>query len=206
MSPPKPLIDPQTVPGFLDADEGAALAQAAEIGAQRGDLAEIGAYCGRSTLYLGAVAQHAGRRVLSVDHHRGSEEHQPGEAFYDPALWDADARAVDSLAVFRRTLRRAGLEETVFALVGQSEAAAAMIAPQLGCLFLDGGHSLAQALADYRAWAGKLVSGGILAIHDVFADPAQGGRPPYEVATRAAASGLFAPWSQTGSLAVFVRL
>ena len=35
------------------------------------------------------------------------------------------------------------------------------------------------------------MAGGLLAIHDVFPDPADGGRPPYDVYLRALASGSF---------------
>jgi hypothetical protein len=38
--------------------------------------------------------------------------------------------------------------------------------------------------ADEQAWVGHVAPGGLLAIHDVFPDPADGGRPPYELYCR----------------------
>ena len=43
-----------------------------------GPLVEIGTYFGKSTIYLAAAAVERGTVVVTVDHHRGSEEHQPG--------------------------------------------------------------------------------------------------------------------------------
>ena len=200
------MIDPQSVPGFLSEDEGRALAAAATRCAGFGAVVEIGSYCGRSTLYLAPAAIAAGAAFVSVDHHRGSEEHQPGQAWHDPALWDAGAGAVDTLPAFRDTLRRAGLEDDVVAMVGGSRAAARLIAGPLGLVFIDGGHALATALTDWRAWAGKIAPGGELAIHDVFERPEDGGRPPCEIYRMAVASGLFEATGAVGSLRFLTRL
>ena len=53
---------------------------------------EVGSYCGRSTIWLGAAAREAGTVVFTVDHHRGSEENQAGWEHHDPALVDAGHR------------------------------------------------------------------------------------------------------------------
>ena len=48
--------------------------------------------------------------------------------------------------------------------------------------------------------------GGILAIHDLFADAHQGGQAPYAVYRMAVASGLFADLGQVNSLGLLRRL
>lgn len=199
-------MDPQSVKGFLTVEEGEALARLALKAASLGALVEIGAYCGRSALYLGAAARQAGVRLYSIDHHRGSEEHQPGEAWHDPELWDPDAGAVETLFAFRRAVRAGGLEDTVVAMVGRSAAIGRDWRAPVGFLFLDGGHALKTALDDWRAWAGHIAPGGVLAVHDVFPNPAQGGRPPYEVYRLALASGLFVPAGNLGALRWLRRL
>lgn len=193
-------MDPQSVRGFLSAEEGETLARLARVYASRGALVEIGAYCGRSTLYLGQAARDLGALVFSVDHHRGSEEHQPGQEWHDPELWDDVAGAVDTLTPFRRAIRAAELEDVVVAMVGRSAAIGKAWGRPVGLLFLDGGHALKTALEDWRAWAGHIAPGGLLAIHDVFPNPSQGGRPPFEVHQLALASGLFSPCGALGAL------
>jgi predicted O-methyltransferase YrrM len=203
--PPLPL-DPDTIKGFLHPEEGAALYEAALAQAGRGPCLEIGAYCGKSALYLGAACQAAGGALYSLDHHRGSEENQPGWAWHDESLWDAAAGSLDTLPTFRRTLRAASLEETVIAVVGRSAIVARHWTTPLALLFIDGGHTLEAALGDYRGWTPHLMAGGILAIHDVFPDPADGGRPPFEIFQLALASGLFAPMAEVRSLRLLRRL
>ncbi len=199
-------LDPQSVTGFLDADEGAALAAAARQAGALGPVLEIGAYCGRSACYLGPAARAAGSVLYSLDHHRGSEENQPGQAWHDPDLWDARAGAMDSLPAFRRTLAQAGLEDCVIALTGPSATIARHWHTPLGMVFIDGGHTMKAALDDYRGWAPRLLPGGVLAIHDVFPNPADGGRPPFEIYRMALASGLFEPLELVHSLALLRRL
>lgn len=199
-------LDPQSVKGFLSPEEGAALEAAARACAPLGPIVEIGSYCGRSTLYLGAGARAGGGVVLAVDHHRGSPENQPGQPFHDPALWDRAAGAMDSLPALRAALRQAGLEDVVLPLVGDAATAARVWRGEAGLVFLDGGHSLAQALADWRLWGPRVALGGVLAIHDVFPDPRAGGRPPYEILQRALASGLFEDEGGPGSLRRLRRL
>jgi len=199
-------IDPETVKGFLDPQEGAALFDAAQDAARRGPCLEIGGYCGKSAVYLGAAAQAAGGVLFSVDHHRGSEETQPGWPHHDSSLWDLEAGAMDTLPQFRRTLRRAGLEQTVIALVGPSAAIARLWRTPLALVFIDGGHGRRPAFDDYRGWTPHVMEGGVLAIHDVFPDPADGGRPPFEIYRRALASDLFEEIALIKSLALLRRI
>ena len=189
--------------GFMPPDEGLALYEAA-LSAPEGPMLEVGSYCGRSALYLGAAARARGTILYSIDHHRGSEEHQPGQEYHDPALLDAGGR-VDTFPVFRRTIEDAGLGDTVVPVVATSALVARGWATPLALVFVDGGHSQAAADADFAGWAPHVASRGLLLLHDVFEDPADGGRPPYVVYRRAIDSGTFSEVSRTGSLRVLER-
>ena len=191
--------------GFMPPDEGLALYEAAMSVAAPGPLLEVGSYCGKSAVYLGAAARARGRLLFAVDHHRGSEENQPGWEHHDPELVDPDLGVMDTLPFFRRTVRGAGLEDTVVAVVGDSPAVAAAWAAPLAMVFIDGGHGPEPAHADYEGWAPHVAPAGLLAIHDVFRDPADGGRPPYEIYRRALDSGAFAEVSAVGSLRILSR-
>ncbi|MDO8322595.1 MAG: class I SAM-dependent methyltransferase [Phenylobacterium sp.] len=199
-------IDIDSVKGFMDPAEGAALHDAALACAARGPCLEIGAYCGKSAVYLGTACQAAGGVLFSVDHHRGSEENQPGWEYHDAELWDDAANAMDTLPFLRTTLRRAGLEDVVFPVVGRSALIAKAWATPLSFLFIDGGHTMEHALGDWRHWTPHLMAGGTLAIHDVFPDPADGGRPPFEIYQRALASDLFEEVAAVKSLRVLKRV
>src|SRR6266568_9350124 len=191
--------------GFMPAAEGMALFDTAAAYAKQGPVAEIGTYCGKSTIYLAAAAGGAGQLVLTVDHHHGSEENQPGWEYHDTELVDPATGRLDTLPHFRSTLAASGLEEHVIAIVGRSADVARLWRTQLGMLFIDGGHTDAAAQADYEGWAPWVAPGGALAIHDVFPDPADGGRPPYRVYLRALRSGAFAEVRHEGSLRVLER-
>src|SRR5262249_18608171 len=150
--------------GFMPEPEGLALYEAGLRGARAGPLLEIGSYCGKSAVYLGAAARAAGSILFSVDHHRGSEEQQPGQEYFDPRLVGPDGR-IDPLPSFRRTLAAAGLESVVIPVVGDSATVAAHWGTGLGLVFIDGGHSEPAAQADYEGWVPFLRAGGLLAIH-----------------------------------------
>ena len=199
-------LDIDSVKGFLAAEEGEALYHHAVLAAQHGPCLEVGSYCGKSTVYLGAACKAAGAVLYAVDHHRGSEEHQRGEAYHDPELYDARAALMDSFPSFRQTLIRADLLDTVIPIVAPSQLAARQWATPLAMVFIDGGHSMDAALTDYRSWAGHIMRGGLLAIHDVFPNPADGGRPPYEIWKLAQASGLFEALPLVQSLGVLRRI
>jgi predicted O-methyltransferase YrrM len=191
--------------GFMPPEEGLALYQTAAEYASTGPIAEVGTYCGKSTIYLAAAAATAGQLVVTVDHHRGSEEIQPGWQYHDPELVDPRNGRMDSLPFFRATLAGAGLEDQVVAIVGKSADVSGLWRMPLGMLFIDGGHSEDNVLTDYEGWAPWVAPGGALAFHDVFPDPADGGQAPYKVYCRALASGAFQEISVTGSLRVLQR-
>ena len=168
----------------------------------------MGTYCGKSAVYLGAAAAEAATVLFTVDHHRGSEELQPGWEHHDTAVVDPRTGRIDTLPHFRRTIEDAGLEHAVIAVVGDSVAVATHWRTPLGLVFLDAGHGAAPAHADYGAWSVHVGLGGLLAIHDVFPDRADGGRPPFEIYRRALEEGDFAEVSslRTGSLRVLQRV
>ncbi|MCL2734971.1 MAG: class I SAM-dependent methyltransferase [Actinomycetia bacterium] len=196
--------------GFMPLDEGLALHAAAKE-ATAGPavpglpLLEVGTYCGRSTILLADAARSAGTVVVTVDHHRGSEEQQPGWEYHDASLVDPVTGRMDTLPEFRRTLHAAGLEEHVVAVVGRSPQGARLWRQPLALVFIDGGHTDEHANADYEGWAPLIAEGGLLVVHDVFPDPADGGQAPYRVYRRALASGVFSEQSVTGSLRVLRR-
>ena len=199
-------IDPESVKGFLDPAEGARLYELAARSAGLGPCLEVGSYCGKSTLYLGSACQQSGQQVFAVDHHRGSEEHQVGEEYHDASLFDTRAGKMDTFGEFRLTLDRAGLTETVVPIVAGTRAAGRHWRTPLGMVFIDGGHSEEAALADYRTWAPHILPGGVLAIHDIFPDPADGGQAPYQIYQLALASGLFEPLEMVRTLGALQRL
>jgi predicted O-methyltransferase YrrM len=196
--------------GFMPEDEGLALyAAAVEATAAHPGLPvlEVGTYCGRSTILLAAAAREAGTVAVTVDHHRGSEEQQPGWEYHDQGLVDPDpdVARMDTLPTFRRTLFKAGVEEYVVAVVGRSPQVAALWAKPLALVFIDGGHTDEHATADYEGWTPHLVPGGLLVIHDVFPDPADGGQAPFRIYGRALVSGEFEEVSVARSLRVLRR-
>jgi MMP 1-O-methyltransferase len=192
-------------PGFMPAAEGLALFEAAAAYAARGPVVEIGSYCGKSTIYLAAAAGPAGQVVVTVDHHRSSEEHQPGWEYHDPRLVDPATGRIDTLPSLRATLATAGLEDQVVVVVGRSADVARLWGTPLGLVFIDGGHTDVAAITDYEGWAPWVAQGGALAIHDVFADPAEGGQAPYRIYQRALKSGAFTQVRAEGSLRLLER-
>ncbi|MCP3988013.1 MAG: class I SAM-dependent methyltransferase [Actinomycetia bacterium] len=189
-------------------DEGLALADAAAAAdVSLGPFLEVGSYCGKSACYLGPVARRRDTIVFCVDHHRGSEENQPGWDWHEPDLVDAAVGRMDTLPLFRRTIHDAGLEGTAIAVVGDSPTLSHHWASPLSFLFIDGGHGAEPARLDYEGWTPHLPPGGLLAIHDVFASSDDGGRAPHdEIYQPALASGRFEERSATGSLRVLVRV
>ena len=201
-------IDPillESVKGFLDEKEGQCLYETALEAACLGPCLEIGSYCGKSTVYLGAACKKSNSILFAVDHHRGSEEQQPGEEFFDPDLFDPLSGQIDTFREFRKTMAAADLEDTVVPIVCASETAARRWATPLSLVFIDGGHALETVLADFNAWAEHIMGGGYLMIHDIFPDPAKGGQAPFEIYNLAVASGYFQEISMVKTLGVLRR-
>ncbi len=187
-------------------DEGLALHDAGRHGAEVGPLLEIGTYCGKSAVYLGSAAREADTVLFTIDHHRGSEENQPGWECHDPEVVEPESGRMDTLPFFRRTIERAGLEDVVIGIIGDSSAVAGYWATPLGLVFIDGGHAAEVVQRDYECWAPFVAPGGLLVIHDVLEDPADGGQAPCRVWQRAVTSEAFEPDAETGSLRVLRRV
>ena len=196
----------ERVTGFMPADEGRALHDAALSYFDHGVGVEIGTYCGKSTVLLGAAALARESVVYTVDHHHGSEEHQPGWEYHDTSLVNDATGRFDTLPTLRRTLDEAGLDDNVVAVVGKSTVVAGGWRTPLQLLFIDGGHSEDAARQDFDGWAKWVSAGGALIIHDVFPDPRDGGQAPYQIYCRAVQSGAFVERSVTGSMRVLERI
>lgn len=191
--------------GFMPEDEGLALHRAA-LAAGDGPLLEIGTYCGKSAVYLGAAARQRGTVLFTIDHHHGSEENQAGWEHHDTSVVDPRTGRMDTLPFFRRTIEDAGLEEFVMGVVGRSTTVARFWTIPVGFLFIDGGHAEEEAQGDYASWSPHVVSGGVLAIHDVFEKPEDGGQAPFHVYQRALTQGFLEDESlNCGSLRVLRR-
>ncbi len=193
------------VKGFMPEEEGLLLFRRAAEQLPTGPALEVGTYCGKSAVYLGAAALAAGGTVFTVDHHHGSEENQAGWEHHDPDVVDPRTGRMDTLPFLRRTLEQAGLEEHVVAVVGHSTTVSRHWRTPLALLFIDGGHAEEHAHNDFTGWSPWVQPGGLLVIHDVFPDPADGGRPPYDVYLRALATGEFTEVEALGSMRVLER-
>lgn len=194
------------IKGFLAEDEGARLYELARAASLLGPCLEIGGYCGKSTVYLGLGCKASGRILFSIDHHRGSEEQQPGQEYFDPDLLDTASGRIDTLRLFRRTLEMTGLEDTVVPIVSTSAVVARGWATPLGLVFIDGSHAYDSVLIDYTSWSSHIAPGGFLAIHDIFPDPKDGGQAPYQIYQLAAGSGLFRELPRINTLGILQRL
>ena len=203
--PPGVLAVARRVKGFLDEDEGRRLFALARDHAALGPIVEVGSYCGKSSVWIGCGARAGGGLLVCVDHHRGNEEQQPGELYHDPDLLDPETGVMDSLRFLRRSVREAGLEDSTVLLVTTSRTAAALCPGPFGMVFIDGGHTFEAAETDLACWADKVAPGGILAIHDLFPDPAGGGQAPITIYRRALASGRFEELPGTKTLGVLRR-
>jgi predicted O-methyltransferase YrrM len=195
----------QEVKGFLDEEEGLFLYRTAKEAALMGPCLEIGSYCGKSALYLGWGCKERQGILFSIDHHRGSEEQQPGEEYFDPDLLDPRSGRIDTFPFFRRTLERADLEDTVIPLVCTSSVAARAWKTPLSLIFIDGGHALSTVRTDYLCWAQHLLPGGYLLFHDLFEDPREGGQAPFLVYQEALSTGRYQELPRVKTLGVLRR-
>jgi predicted O-methyltransferase YrrM len=193
------------VKGFMDEEEGRFLYEAAREASVRGPCLEVGSYCGKSAIYLGLGCKVHKGVLFSIDHHRGSEEQQPGQEYFDPELADTINGGINTFPLFRKTIKQAGLEDTIVPLVCTSALAARSWATPLSLVFIDGGHAWETVYTDYLCWAGYLIPGGYLLIHDLFENPAEGGQAPFRAYQLALASGLFIELPRIKTLGVLRR-
>jgi len=203
--PAELLAHARDAKGFMPEDEGDFLYDTAVEHLDDGPGLEVGTYCGKSAVYLGAAARATGSVVFTLDHHRGSEENQAGWEHHDASLVDPELDRMDTLPAFRRTIALAGLEDEVVAVVGRSTTVAAHWRTPFSLLFIDGGHAEEHAQNDYTGFARWLMPGGALVIHDVFERPEDGGQAPFHIWQRGVASGAFEPVGTVGSMRVLAR-
>ncbi len=199
------LTRARSAKGFMPEDEGEFLHATAVEHLRGGPGLEVGTYCGKSAIYLGAAARVCASVVFTLDHHRGSEENQAGWEHHDPTLVDPHLGVMDTLPVFRRTIADAGLESEVVAVVGRSTTVARHWRTPLALLFIDGGHAEEHAQNDYSGFAHWVQPDGVLMIHDVFERPEDGGQAPFHVWQRAVAGGAYQPTATVGSMRVLTR-
>lgn len=195
-----------TVKGFLDNSEAKKLAELINLTANLGPGLEIGSYCGKSALIFGEACKQNNSFFFTVDHHTGSEEHQVGEEYHDPDLYDSKLGKFNTLPELLKNINQSPMQNNIIPVVGDSASIAKRWKTPLGLLFIDGGHSMEAALNDYHGWNEFIIPGGLLAIHDVFPDPKDGGRPPYEIYCLAKKSGNYEEIEMVKSLAILRKI
>ena len=195
-----------SVKGFLDHNEGICLYNHALSSSKKGPILEIGSYCGKSTIYLATAAKEYNCSVYSIDHHTGSEENQVGWEYHDIELFDEETGKINSFPEFMRNLRKANLLDTVIPIVSDSSLVSRDWKIPLSMVFIDGGHTMEAAFNDFNNWKDKIIKGGILAIHDVFPNPDDGGRPPFEVYRKALSENNFKEVEAVKSLRILEKL
>jgi MMP 1-O-methyltransferase len=194
------------IKGFMHDDEALLLYNTSLKAAETGPILEIGSYCGKSAYFIGLAAKEKDSILFSVDHHKGSEEQQPGEEYFDPDLFDEKANRINTLPIFESTLEKTSLEEFVVPIAAKSATAGKMWSTPLSMLFIDGGHSLEDALRDYNTWEKHIFKDGFLVIHDIFFDPEKGGQAPRTVYEKALNSGKYESYAFEQTLGVLKRL
>ena len=177
------------IKGFLEQKEGKALYEACKLSFKTGKCAEIGSYCGKSACYIGLACKEVGSKLYSVDHHRGSEEQQYGEEYFDEEIYDFSANQVNTLPLFLKNIKKFNLQDHIEPMVMTSVDASVNVPDNLDLIFIDGSHTFESARNDYLHWKPKLRSGGILAIHDVYDSEEEGGQAPKEIYLKALAEG-----------------
>jgi predicted O-methyltransferase YrrM len=193
------------IKGFLDERESEYLYELAFTASKKSPCLEIGSYCGKSAVFIGGACKKNNAVLFSLDHHRGSEEQQPGQEYFDPDLLDEQTGLIDTLPFFRRTLLAFGLEDTVIPIIGRSETIGRNWHTPLGLIFIDGSHAYEAVLKDYEVWAKHLMPDGYLVFHDIFPDPTKGGQAPYRVYQLAIASGQYEELPMFVSLGILKR-
>ena len=199
-------VDINKIKGFLNAEEGEALYSYTKEFTRDGNALEIGSYCGKSAVYIGSAVKENNQKLYSIDHHKGSEEQQPGEEYFDPDLLNKEGNGIDTLPFFLKTIKDSYLEGYVIPVVSSSEEAHKDLKMNFNMIFIDGGHSEEAAQTDYKLWSKKINPEGVLAIHDVFPDPNDGGRPPYNIYLNALESGAFEEIDVIKSLRILKKI
>ena len=175
----------KNIKGFLAHEEGLLLYRLAKEYCLNGVAVEIGSYCGKSACYIGQACKENNTQLITIDHHRGSEEQQLGQEYFDPEEFDYKKNRVDTLPTLLKNISKHELDNFVKALVSDSVSAAKNLEDNLDLVFIDGSHTFESARLDYASWKGKIRKGGILAIHDIYDTEADGGQAPKEIYEKA---------------------
>ena len=194
------------VKGFLSDKEAKKLQELYLNVHHLGSVLEIGTYCGKSTLNFALIAKKIGGLIYTVDHHTGSEEHQLGEEYHDEDLYDKRLKKFNTLPEFLKNLRSSNLDNFIIPIISKSSDASETFSELISLLFIDGGHSIEAALSDYNSWKDKICSGGLLVIHDVFPNPQDGGRPPFEIYSKARKSKQFEDFGIYETLGILKKI
>ncbi len=195
-----------SIKGFMDPEEGEFLYSVALEASKRGPIVEIGSYCGKSSIYIGKACEKNNSLLFAIDHHTGSEENQVGWEYHDKELFDSQTGRINTFPEFRKNIRNFNLENFIIPIVSDSVLVAKFWTINLSMVFIDGGHSKEAAFNDYNNWNEKIMKDGFLAIHDVFPNPEDGGRPPYEVYLSALNSGKFKDYETVKSLKILKKI
>ena len=174
-----------SIKGFLAEDEGIFLHALTREFCIEGFAVEVGSYCGKSACYIGEACKENKTYLLTIDHHRGSEEQQFGEEYFDPDEYDYKKNRVDTLPTLKKNIKDFELIDIVKPIIGHSEEVANEIEDNIDLVFIDGSHTFESARSDYAAWKDKIRVGGILAIHDIYDSELEGGQAPREIYEKA---------------------
>jgi predicted O-methyltransferase YrrM len=192
------------IKGFMPDHEGNALMLWAEKFSKFGPLLEIGSFCGKSSIYMGLAAKKLNQVIYTIDHHKGSEEHQLNEEYFDADIYDYELNEVNTFPLFKKNISAFGLEDTVIPIVSSSKLVAKGWGKNLGLVFIDGSHSFESATIDYESWKEHILDGGALVIHDIFENPEEGGQAPYEIYKRALSDG-FKLFERVDTIACLIK-
>ena len=170
-----------SIKGFLDLNEGIALYKEVKRVSQNNFCVEIGSYCGKSTCFIGQACKENKSKLITIDHHKGSEEQQLGELYFDAEVYDEKLGRVNTLPLLEKNLAKFDLEDVVKPLVMDSISASKIVENNADLIFIDGSHTFESAESDYELWKNKIKKGGTLAIHDVYDSEDEGGQAPNKI-------------------------
>ena len=170
-----------SIKGFLDLNEGIALYEEVKRVSKNNFCVEIGSYCGKSTCFIGQACKENKSKLITIDHHKGSEEQQLGELYFDAEVYDEKLGRVNTLPLLEKNLAKFDLEDVVKPLVMDSISASKIVENNADLIFIDASHTFESAESDYELWKNKIKKGGTLAIHDVYDSEDEGGQAPNKI-------------------------
>jgi predicted O-methyltransferase YrrM len=194
-----------SIKGFLAHEEGLLLYELTKKYCLKNFAVEIGSYCGKSACYIGQACKENKTYLMTIDHHRGSEEQQYGEEYFDPDEYNYDKEIVDTLPTLLKNIQKFRFEEVILPVVNSSELASKEIENNIDLVFIDGSHTFESTRKDYVSWKNKIRIGGILAIHDVYDSEVEGGQAPKEIYEKALSEN-FKLLKRVNSLVALLRI